>query len=248
MAIAAAASFDVKLLCVDAMFTIFRPKDTGRVEMLCNIYRDVGSLSSRLSNEELWETVLQAKHDMREHKDEEHYWLYVNTLVFRRLADYSSVYTADGVQVSPLAAHGSCHLVTSEPGLYKPDEQIMRLVRILRAHDVRIVIASNQMEQALRTLLKVHGLEDDFDAVYTSEALRTRKPYSDFWEKSWSANATLRPISCMSGTLPTRTLGLRAWVSARFCGTQKATLPTLWTRRRVRSCRIQTWKMKTLKG
>lgn len=164
------------LVCVDAMFTIFKPRRGGRKNMICRTYRKLGGLHSQVSNQMIWTAIAHERVRFREIKADEDYWLHINLSVYR------SLQAAPGRHKSDYQAAQDVHRrITSDVTAYQPDQRIIRMIHHLRQHGTRVVVASNQEEASLRKLLRGHKIEDLFDAVYTSEALGVRKPFSDFW-------------------------------------------------------------------
>lgn len=166
------------LVCVDAMFTIFKPRRGGRKNMICRTYRKNGGLHHQVSNQMIWTEIAHQRERFREIKEDGDYWLHVNLSVFRALR------AAPGRHKSDYQAAQDVHRrITGDITAYEPDQRIIRLIHHLRQHGTRVVVASNQEEASLRKLLRGHKIEGLFDAVYTSESLDTRKPYPDFWER-----------------------------------------------------------------
>jgi HAD superfamily hydrolase (TIGR01509 family) len=166
------------LLCVDAMFTIFKPRRGGRKAMICKTYWKLGGLHRRVNNRMIWEAIMRERVRFRELKGDEDYWLHVNLAVFRSLEAAPDRHKSDYQ-----AAQDLHRRITSDISAYEPDVRIIRLIRQLREQNLRVVIGSNQGEASLRKLVRAHKIEELFDAIYTSESLQTRKPYPDFWEK-----------------------------------------------------------------
>ncbi len=166
------------LLCVDAMFTIFKPRRGGRKQMICRTYWKLGGLHRRVTSRMIWEAIMRERFRFRELKADDDYWLHVNLAVFRSLEAATDRHKSDYQ-----AAQDVHRRITSDIAAYEPDGRIIRLIRHLREREIRVVIGSNQDENSLRRLLKAHKIDGLFDEVYTSESLGTRKPYPDFWER-----------------------------------------------------------------
>ncbi len=165
------------LVCVDAMFTIFKPRRGGRKNMICRTYRKLGGLHPHVSNQMIWEAIRRERIRFHEIKADEDYWLHINLSVYRSLKAARNRHKSDYQ-----AAQDVHRRITSDITAYEPDARIIRLVGHLRDHGTRVVIGSNQEEASLQKLLRAHKVEGLFDAVYTSESLGMRKPYKDFWE------------------------------------------------------------------
>lgn len=190
------------LVCVDAMFTIFKPKRFGRRRMICEAYRRSGGLERGVTNQAIWNTILEERQRFRELKGYEDYWLHVNLAVFRSLP------AAPGRHKSDYQAAQDVHRrITCDASLYEPDAAIIRLILWLRERGVRVVIGSNQEEANLARLLRQHRLRELFGQVYTSEALGTRKPYPEFWQRILAAEGAGTNEALHIGNSPNSDIG-----------------------------------------
>ena len=168
----------VRLVCFDAMFTTLRPARGTRKSMIAEIYRQIGGIDPSVSDERLGELILEQREKQRSFVNDESYWYTVNRGVFLALAGERS--GRKSAKVCALQVHAR---ITSDPGLYEPDAEVVALIRALRRDGIRVVLASNQERASLAGLLDHHSLHQYFEAEYTSEELGTRKPFPEFWNR-----------------------------------------------------------------
>jgi FMN phosphatase YigB (HAD superfamily) len=170
--------FGVRLVCLDAMFTILRPNKKRRKKMICDVYRQVGQLDEDCTDNMIHELILERRTENRRHKYDEGYWFLVNWEVFIRLKKYRRI--ARSAEACAREVHTR---ILTDPELYRPDPAVIDLVGRLRQAKIRVVIASNQTRENLVWMLDHFEIGGFFEEVYTSDRLKTRKPFADFWER-----------------------------------------------------------------
>ena len=165
---------DIRLVMVDAMFTVLESRETNRQGMIADIYRKDGRLS-RVRPREITRAIARARQQFSRELLDEDYWFHVNIAVIRGLDRERKV------ENQAAAAERIHNKMLSDASLYKVSVTLLGVIRRLRAKGIRVVIASNQREETLRKLLEEFELTNEFDSVYTSERLGVRKPNAGFW-------------------------------------------------------------------
>ncbi len=83
-----------------------------------------------------------------------------------------------------LAAAKNIHEeIVATPAKYQLSDDMRQLLEDLRSSGHRLIILSNQRDDAANELLRATDARQYFDAIYTSEALGDRKPHRSMWDK-----------------------------------------------------------------
>jgi FMN phosphatase YigB (HAD superfamily) len=204
--------FGVKLVCLDAMFTILRPKKQGRKKMICGVYREVGEIDDSVTDNEIRDLILELRTKYRHLKYDEGYWFLVNWEVFLRLRKRRRARRS-----AETCAREVHTRILTDPGLYRPDPVIIDLVGRLRQANIRIVVASNQTHENLLWMLDHFEILGQFDDVHTSDKLKTRKPFPDFWNhilkgEKMKAEATVHIGNSLNSDLGAARLNIRTMI------------------------------------
>lgn len=165
----------IRLVMVDAMFTLLASRATNRSQMIAEIYQRDGRLTSVRPRFVLRAIARQRQSFSKELLDDD-YWFHVNLAVIREL---------DHLRAPGLQAEAAARIhrrLISDAKLFRVEMTLLGIIRRLRKRKVRVVIASNQQEETLKRLLAGFKLTDEIDAVYTSERMGARKPNRPFWQ------------------------------------------------------------------
>lgn len=168
----------VDLIIVDAMFTLFVPKKTDRLNLIGRIYREHARVSSqkfpnRAIREKLQE-LRKVSETLKTITDDEVYWRFINTEMLLWMGSR---------QHSLARGQNTRSEIIGTPGHYKVPRPLRRFVRRMRENGVRVVVGSNHRRVELNKMMRYFNLHNSFDAVYSSQDLGDIKPHQEFWKK-----------------------------------------------------------------
>ena len=165
----------IKAILVDALFTIFLPKNgQSRYEMLQALISKF--LGVRIEVDEIkpvydamrqkWEEILPPNHGEK--------WAIINREILRALIPAISL--ADAV----VAGKQIGHATLSDSDLYEVLPDTRGFLRRAKHRGIRVVFASNQ-DKELHTLMGAFGLRPLIGGVYVSTQIGHEKPSPEFF-------------------------------------------------------------------
>lgn len=189
------------LVTVDAMRTVFLMRK-ALARVTGDVYRSEGRLD--VGNNDVVRSVTKNRARFSSDLLDDEYWLHVNLAVIQELAPKMQVHLAAA------AAKRIHERFLGDDRLYRVNKDLMTIIFRLRQRGVRVVLASNQREGALKALLRKFAIAGSFDAVYTSERLGVRKPNASFWQQILAEEEVFGPATRHIGNSPRSDYGAAA--------------------------------------